>query len=627
MEVYARQERKNPQQRAIVNSKDLINRRTSKLISLLIALKKGWNGGPSPDIGVDKFNLTQPIPDEVVGTGDAAVHELSDIVQILRQIKTQQDSYSASRMQRAEQLKNVQQAVPEAPPAAVPSNDNSQQIAAAVAEELLKKTASNPFTRILTHLIAYNPFFITKEKDRGQRLALLRSLARVNSSLKDIEDKVLGMEEGSILDSIYVAKQLYSDAKSSFFGVFRNNINEMLSSLNTEFEDLKKALEKSSKPKPTDGQDQTLVPRDPNKVILEAVQEAQTILNEPTVQQEPVAKREEQELNKGQTILPSESVLKEPVKPEEKTKRVRRKRRTAPVVVPKSDFVDSDFEKQEQERYHKLIEYVYDNTNRLTMECFDVVQINLPDPWGAKVKSEYRKIYKLAEQIVSKIKSADHFEEEYAIFLKLVGKIKALTYSAEAEKKAQETNPELVTGSMLNESEINSQADVFSDAQFKAFKDMADMKIAQASDIHRFIRRMITHIIPRRDRSLRLTISRSLRQARAGLQGMLDVLESRHLDFRRLMSNSNMFYDSLISCYESLADLADMYNSTMRMEKSYRKQKNVKMTYDMIPTMDINALRMAMRALEIDRANIQKIEELENLTSEMSNALEKAEAK
>ena len=630
IEVYARQERKNPQQRAIVNSKDLINRRTSKLISLLIALKKGWNGGPSPDIGVNKFNLTQPIPDEVVGTGDAAVHELSDIVQTLRQIKTQQDSYSASRTQRSEQLKNVQQEPEQAATAPTASPVPEQQIAAAVAEELLKKTASNPFSRVWAHITAYNPF--VTENDRGQRLALLRSLARVNGSLKDIEDKVLSMEEGSVFDSIYIAKQLYSDAKSSFFGVFRNNINEMLSSAKKEFDDLENSIEKASKSKVRDGQNQTLVPNDPSKIIMEAVQEAQSIINEPAVTQEPQAKREEQELNKGNTTLPLEKELKTEPKPEDRTtgRRARRKRRiqTAPVPeVPQSDFIDSDLDKQEQERYHKLVEYVYDNTNRLTMECFAVVKLSLPDPWGDKVKTEYRKIYKLAESIVSKIKSVDHFEEEYAIFLKLVGKVKALAYSAEVEKKAQETNPEVVTGSMLNESEINSQADVFSDSQFKAFKDMAEQKISQASDVSRFIKRMITHIMPRRDRSLRLTISRSLRQARQGLQGLMDVLENRHLDFRRLMSNSDLFYDSLINCYEALADLADMYNSTMRMEKSYRKQKNVKMTYDMIPTMDINALRMAMRAMEIDRSNIQKIDELEGLVSEMSNALEKTEDK
>jgi len=636
MEVYAKQERKSPEQRAIVHNKDLINKRTSKLISLLIDLKKGWNGGPSPNLGVEKFNLTQPIPDVVVGSGDAAVHELSDIVQTLRQIKSLQDNYSVSRAHRAEKLKQVQ--VPEEPPVA-PAQAPEQQIVAAVAEELFKKTASNPFTRILSHLVAYNPFFITKEKDRGQRLALLRSLARVNDNLKDIEDKILSTEESSILDSVYIAKQLYSDAKSSFFGVFRSNIDEMLVSTNAEFEDLKKKIEQKKKTE-KHVTDKGPLLQDPNMVILEAVEEAQSIINEPIVSEPQPSNKPE--LNKGQVTLPSKDELEstsekpEPITKSEKPGRIarqpRRKRKipTAPIQeVPNSDFIDSDFEKKEYERYQKLIEYVYDNTNKLTIECFDIVQSNFSDPWGSKIKNEYRKTYNLAELVVSKIRSADHFEQEYAIFLKLVGKIKALAYSAEAEKKIQETDPEagLKSGDLFNESQINSQADVFSDSQFKIFKDIAEQKVAQASDVSRFIKRMITHIIPRRDRSLRLTISRSLRQARHGLQGLMDVLEQRHLNFRSLISNSNLFYDSLIDCYENIAELANMYNSTMRIEKSYRKQNNTKMIYDMIPTMDIEALRIAMRTMKIDRVNIQKIDEIEALVSEMSSTIEKTEDK
>ena len=62
-----------------------------------------------------------------------------------------------------------------------------------------------------------------------------------------------------------------------------------------------------------------------------------------------------------------------------------------------------------------------------------------------------------------------------------------------------------------------------------------------------------------------------------------------------------------------------MYNSTMRMEKSFRKQNNSKMMYDMIPTMDINSLRVAGKAVGIDLFNIQKLEKLEEDLSGFGN--------
>jgi len=625
IEVYARQERKNPQQKAIVNSKDLINRRTSKLITLLIALKKGWNGGPSPDLGVDKFNLTQPIPDVIPTTGDSAVQELSDIIQTLRQIKALQDNYSVSRTQRADKLKQVQE---QAPTPVVPSNDNAQQVAAAAVVDEFLKTASNPLTRIWTYITAYNPF--VSEKNRGQRLYLLKSLARIDKNLRDIEDNVLTMGESSLLDSIYIAKQLYSDAKSSFFGEFRKNIEEMLVSTNNQLETLKEELKKKpEKVKP-------LIYSTQRKVILEGIDDAQSVINEPLPEAVPKTKDDKPPLSDKPIKLPSEEDLKkelskepspevaaEPEKASTPSRRVspgrtRRKRKipVAPVPeAPKSEFIDSDFEQAQYEnRYREIAKYLYGNVDALIRESHDVILSNLAEPWGSRVKQEYRTAYKLGELMVSKIRNGEDYEFDYLEFLKSVGAIKSIEYMASVQP------PDVTT---INEGDVNSQADNFAKAEFSKYRDITTAKISQAStSASRFIKRMITHIIPRRDRNLRLMISRNIRQARNGLQGMMDTLEDRHLNFRRLSATSELFYDSLINCYEALADLADMYNSSMRIEKAYRKQKHDRMPYDLIPTLDINALRMMQRYLETDRMGIQKLHELEGSITETSNTLE-----
>jgi len=620
IEIYAkrqRSKRKDPQQEAIVGEKSNLNDRTSRLISLLIALKKGWNGGPSPNIGVEKFNLTQPIPDTVVGSGDAAAHELSEIVQTLHQIKSMQDTYASSHAQRAEQLKQIQPAAaPAAPP---PSQPESTPTIAALEELLLIKIASNPFSRVWTHITAYNPF--VTERNRGQRLALLRSLARINGNLKDIEEDVLGMGESSILDSIYIARQLYSDAKSSFFGTFRRNIDQMLFDANKQLEELKKHVgegEPLEKDKPAR-------PINPvvKRTILEGISSAQEVINEP-VSEEPSEKPAD-ELTPGQKVItPKPADVPAPVAEPQITKK-RKKRRKIPVVPEParvtSDFVDSDLEQaQYEERYRQVANFLNKNIDTLAISSFDVVNKNFPEPWGSKIKQAYRNVYNIGNLTIYKIRRGEDYELDYVAFLKEVGLIKSMEYVASIEQTTEGAEP----GSMMNESELNSQADNFARSEYTRYQEMVQSagKVAQASAASRFIKRMITHIIPRKDRNLRLMISRNIRQAREGLQGMMDVLEDRHLNFRRLTSMSDLFFESLKHMYEGLADIADMYNATMRMEKSYRKQREIKMTYDLIPAQDINALRMMQKYLERDSANIQKLEELEASIMDASEKLE-----
>lgn len=621
IEIYAkrqRSKRKDPQQEAIVGEKSNLNDRTSRLISLLIALKKGWNGGPSPNIGVEKFNLTQPIPDTVVGSGDTAAHELSEIVQTLHQIKSMQDTYAAAHAQRSEQLKQMQPAAAPAAPAPPQAQPESTPTIAALEELLLIKQASNPFSRVWTHIIAYNPF--VSERNRGQRLALLRSLARVNANLKDIEEDVLGMGESSILDSIYIARQLYSDAKSSFFGTFRRNIDQMLFDANKQLEELKKHVgegEPLEKDKPARPMNPVV-----KKTILEGISSAQEVISEPV--SEESSEKPVDELTPGQKVIsPKPAVPAAPVVEPQVTKKRKKKRKVplAPAPQVTSDFIDSDLEQaQYEERYREIAKFLNKNIDVLAVSSFDIVNKNFPEPWGSKIKQAYRNVYNIGNLTIYKIRHGQDYELDYVAFLKEVGLIKSMEYVASIEQTTEGAEP----GSMMNESELNSQADNFARSEYTRYQEMIQSvgKIAQASAASRFIKRMITHIIPRKDRNLRLMISRNIRQAREGLQGMMDVLEDRHLNFRRLTSMSDLFFESLRHMYEGLADIADMYNATMRMEKSYRKQREIKMTYDLIPAQDINALRMMQTYLEKDTSNIQKLEELEASIMDASEKLE-----
>jgi hypothetical protein len=563
-----------------------------------------------------------------------------------------QDTYAVSHGERSEALKKIreQQAqVSEVQTQQSPATPQ-QQIEAAVVEELIKKTASNPLTRIWTHIVAYNPF--ASENNRGYRLELLRSLARIDDSLEDIEDKILSQSESSVLDSVYVAKQLYSDAKSSFFGDFRKNINQMLSDAEKELAVLKDAVEERKNKKPTLPTEKPTLPATETDLNLDiAISRVEDTLAEtPPQEVEPATRREEQippaietDLNleiperaaepeskpeplgiaeeekpkkndervaeKAKKALESEDRVKARARKDEKKLRGRKKVPVAP--IPPSDFVDSDFEKVQHDKYTKIAEYVFQHVGTLLRECLVIANSDIPRFWKTKIREETQKIRNLGLEIVQEMKTEADYDITYAHFLEGVGVVKALAYVAETEIKSSASDPEFISGSLFNETEIKSQAINFAKEQMKIFVDMSQ-KVSQASVASRFIKRMITHIIPRRDRNLRLTISRNIRQARQGLQKLLDILEQRNVDFRKLMDASKAFLEYISHVFEELADLGDMYNSTMRMEKSVRKQRSVKMTYDMIPTMDINALRIAGKSMNTDLFNVYKLEQLES---------------
>jgi len=219
--IRQRARRIEPAQEEIVSGKDALNERISKLITFLIELKRGMNGGPAPGIGVPKYKLTQPMPDQVVSSGDRASQELDAIIQELKGIDTKQHQYAKNKFeqlnQRVQQFQNLQEQAQE------------RQAVASIEHEL-KKLASSKLSRLWAHIAG--PFTFS-EKGVQERLALLRTLARMNSNLKDLEDKVLSGSSSS-LDAVEEAKALYLDARINFFQEYRENLNRMLSTTERE---------------------------------------------------------------------------------------------------------------------------------------------------------------------------------------------------------------------------------------------------------------------------------------------------------------------------------------------------------------------------------------------------------
>ena len=257
LEKLARTRRKEPAQEAIVEDKDRLNQRMSNLIHLLIELKKGWNGRPAPEVGVtEKINLTQPLPPSIPQYGQTALHELEQIIQELNQVANEQGNYSTGKMRAREERMQAMQKLQEQSqaqeqPAATPEPTQEQR-QAAFDDMLLVKVASNKLTRLWAHVVA--PF--SSEKGRGERLEMLRGLARVDSNLRDLEEAILKGDPG-ILEAVEIAKQLYIDARVSFFDSLRKNLYEMNQSAEKQLADIKSEMKEAKikaelKTKPTE---------------------------------------------------------------------------------------------------------------------------------------------------------------------------------------------------------------------------------------------------------------------------------------------------------------------------------------------------------------------------------------
>lgn len=236
-----RQQRKEPEQEALVRLKDQSNDRMSKLIDLYKAVIKGVNGGPSPGVGVnEKFNLTSPMPDSVPSAAQQAAQEAANLADFVRQIDQAQDSYSAGKTEKMQQrLQQMQARMQEMQ--SLQEQVQPEQAQAAM-EAAIQKQASNRLTRLWSHITPFS----WGEKGRSQRLSMLRALARVDSNLKDVENAVLGGDP-NILDAVYLAKQLWDDVDVTFFQNFGNQLSKMTNVAEAEADRMGKKLMRMQK--------------------------------------------------------------------------------------------------------------------------------------------------------------------------------------------------------------------------------------------------------------------------------------------------------------------------------------------------------------------------------------------
>jgi len=191
---------KDPQQEQLRERKDQWNKEVSKLITALIALKKGVNGQPIDDIGLPSSRITEPLPPQVGQIGNGLGTRFTQMFSDLDRIISEQDSYSSQFTQQREQknqdrLREMQE------------RDN-------LTTASLTAHASNKFTRILTYL--KSPFQFG-DKDRAARISMLRAAAKMYDNVSDVGDAILKRNRTSIPEAFYDALNIYLTADKEFF--------------------------------------------------------------------------------------------------------------------------------------------------------------------------------------------------------------------------------------------------------------------------------------------------------------------------------------------------------------------------------------------------------------------------
>jgi hypothetical protein len=660
-----RSKRKDPAQEAIVQGKDAINERTSKLIELLKELKRGWNGGPAPEIGIsEKYNLTQPMPDEVANAAGAAQRELDGIIQGVRQLDTMQDNYSVGRTQKiTERAKRTQQVAQQAEPA--PAAPPAPTTAAIDFE--FKKEASNPLTRAWSWIVA--PFH--SEKGKWDRLRLLSSLARIDSNLKDIDENILSGDP-AILNSLYIAKQMYLDAKGSFFDAFRKNLYEMLDVTRVELEKMQHEIEaekdKQAKQKiqvTRETAEKNQGPLRTGPISMPSKEPSGKVEPKPESEKENALKKMQDQLQSAVAEIANlkkqrveqtrtqEDLVKGPVRMPDFSQQ------TGPQTLvdalrspgtsktpPKTPPVTAPPTEKEPEKTPPATAPVPDPMEKKlalrkfiakkTLEMYNHVSKDLhkyheaPEPWATRIRNQWTVINTSAQDVQALIDSRKGNDRQWIIaymsFVKAVGDLNATVYALENEMKAAAIKPDFQFGVTLDETNLENQARNFSKVYGDDVMKIASTEpalIAQGSATSRWVKRMLTHLSWKRDKHLRLQLDRYIKKSRDGLQALLNNLEKKNINFRSLIGQSDDFYASFIEMFDKLADLAESYNSRMRIEKSEKKSQQQKMLHDIIPNGDINTMRTIRNLLQQDRIKIKALEENEIAISNMQRSFEK----
>lgn len=178
MDKLARTRSKDPIQERLKENKAQWNEKTSKFISLLIALKQGLNGKPVPALNIPAGRLHEPMPDSVIQLIGQMAGVYEELTQTAKQIVQQQQEHAEEVGQRRQQ-KQI------------------STVASDIEAQIIKE-ADNVFSNIWGYL---------NDEDRKLRKNFWRQLAVLQQDeLKNIRYNLASRDIESIPKAVYLTK-------------------------------------------------------------------------------------------------------------------------------------------------------------------------------------------------------------------------------------------------------------------------------------------------------------------------------------------------------------------------------------------------------------------------------------
>lgn len=594
----ARSRRKNPIQEKIVSDKDVLNDKTSKLIQLLIDSKKGWNGRPSPEIGIgEKTPITEPIAPQVDQAMKAVQQQLQDILNLYKQVQREQIEYSESRKQ--------QQAL----------NTTKRD---ADMKYFLLSTASNPFTRFFSHIAA--PF--VSDKGKWDRLSTLRSMARLEDALREIENNILNEDLESISKIIYKSKIFFEDAKSTFLDTIFTDIHSLAADIQQASKDQIAEMKKQEQEAIAKNKEELSASKkiEREQVSEEKREQRKKEKEEESVRNWEVAKERMKErmqllqsLKKDKTITvpaetdvnaPIERPLNEPEKTSEPiveklVKKPSKKPGAIPSITTNKETPVDETPSVENETVETKVDEIPITSMEEYKKIIEMISISNKKAANAKVSDFWKnRIFDMLSKLqqLSSFISVSDKETIKEIFVNIVSVYsKIIGYIEAGEKELQ-----LLFGDTpINEEEYRTNALLHIDEKAKANMEAERNLIKSAAHetgtrLSRWLKRIQTELVNSDDKQIRLKADSSCRNARKALNQLMDEYEEKIPSIESIVSIAKTFVSSIRDMFDKIADLGIVYNSDVRLSKSQDKKNS----FDIVPNMEINYLKRIVTYLD-----------------------------
>jgi hypothetical protein len=632
-----RAKRKDISQEAILEKKDAINERTSRLISLLKDVKKGWNGGPSPNLGIEeKFRITDIFPPAISQKGNESLRELQEVLTGLREVEHMQNSYVLSREERARKLSSL-------------------------LSDGFVKTSSNIMTRIWSHIVA--PF--GSDKKWRERLRFLRSLAELEVSLQELEKITLS---DTPLKIIEYSNQIYNESKSLFFDRFReilkqeiddrkdkiavlsdqlkekqialvnaglksNEINSITSGAVKKIEEVKQEVNKSS-----DALDP--LPKEDPAPLPNSDVSVPVIDDEPPEREEEptIISNEPPEMESAGPIGAMPNISEDPPEREDANVEIPVSvPNEAPVNIPETP-VEDDTENKKQEEIQKIkkrIKFMHDDIDELELqfekkflEVAHFFKGHVPFKFKSMISEINKKLkrsIKLFDGMLSnrdKDVSLSELVKSYLQCIKYAGQLVYLFDQIEKEIEMSKSDVEFIFGMTFESKDVFDKGMELVEQRKNDLVKIASYQVKNAStDFDRWISRMRLNLSKGPENRTRLDIDEQIRGARVNVNAMMNLLESKELDYLSLITQSVDFYNNLIKIFKKIEDLARIYNSQLVRERADKRLKKERMLNQTIDRSAFTDMQKKVKELSTDMTLIDYIPSLDEKIDSIQDSL------